>query len=158
MRYTRKRTGKGSRHVIGRIAWSLRISAGTRFSRSCACLWTTHAAHSADDRGHSLYRNTINAVLTSSRRPNPPSPFSSHLRTLSTTTTTTSPFAASTNTNPTMATAADFPILARLLDNNSKWSSAVNAAEPTFFAQSAKGQAPKVSAWSTAEAGAEGSG
>ncbi|KAI0094189.1 carbonic anhydrase [Irpex rosettiformis] len=43
-----------------------------------------------------------------------------------------------------MTTAADFPILARLLDNNSKWSSAVNAAEPAFFAQSAKGQAPKV--------------
>ena len=43
-----------------------------------------------------------------------------------------------------MATAADFPVLARLLDNNAKWASAVNAAEPTFFANCAKGQAPKV--------------
>ena len=43
-----------------------------------------------------------------------------------------------------MATAPDFPVLARRLDNNAKWASAVNAAEPTFFANCAKGQAPKV--------------
>ncbi|KAI0347574.1 hypothetical protein BDW22DRAFT_1349572 [Trametopsis cervina] len=41
--------------------------------------------------------------------------------------------------------AAHHPLLARLLDNNTKWSSAVNVADPTFFEQSAKGQAPKVS-------------
>lgn len=36
------------------------------------------------------------------------------------------------------------PTLARLLDNNAKWASAVSAAEPGFFEATTKGQAPKV--------------
>lgn len=36
-------------------------------------------------------------------------------------------------------------ILARLLSNNAQWADDVDRAEPGFFAQTAKGQSPKVS-------------
>ncbi|KAI0925969.1 hypothetical protein AcV5_008552 [Taiwanofungus camphoratus] len=36
------------------------------------------------------------------------------------------------------------PVLARLLANNAQWAADVDKAEPAFFAESAKGQSPKV--------------
>lgn len=36
------------------------------------------------------------------------------------------------------------PVLARILANNAQWAADVERAEPGFFAECAKGQAPKV--------------
>ena len=47
-------------------------------------------------------------------------------------------------TKPMPGSAADHPVLARLLSSNAQWSRDVISVEPHFFELSAKGQAPKV--------------
>jgi carbonic anhydrase len=46
------------------------------------------------------------------------------------------------------SSAADHPVLARLLSSNAQWSRDVVSVEPDFFENSAKGQAPKVCVFS----------